>query len=44
MKAKIKQWDLIKLKSFCTEKDTMKKTNKPKNPPETYRMEGNSFK
>ena len=37
IKAKIKQWDLVKLTSFCTAKQTKKKKK-------TYRMGENSFK
>ena len=38
IKAKINQWDLIKLTSFCMAKETKKKTKR------TYRMGENSFK
>ena len=39
IKAKINQWGLIKWRSFCTAKETKKKTKKT-----TYRMGENSFK
>ena len=29
IKAKIKKWDLIKLRSFCTTKETISKVKKP---------------
>ena len=39
IKTKINQWDLIKLRSFCTKKETNKQT---KNEKKTYRMGENS--
>ena len=39
IKAKINQWDLIKLTSICTANKTKKETKKT-----TYRMEENTFK
>ena len=43
IKAKINQWDLIKMTSFCTAKETKKKP-KNKNKKTAYRMGVNSFK
>ena len=40
IKAKINQWDLMKLTSFCTAKETKKKTKRQL----TYRMGENSLK
>ena len=37
IKTKIKKWDLIKLKSFCIAKKTIKKTNKQKDNPKNGR-------
>ena len=44
IKAKINQWDLIKLTSFCTAKKTIKKKKNHNNKKRIYRMGENIFK